>query len=62
MQNPEEERGERGGGGGGMGEISLCRQPGRQDIAQYAAEETNNASFINSRLKAKQREAEKEDS
>lgn len=50
-----EEGGEEGGEGGreGIVDISFCRQPGRQDIA---AEETNNLSFINRRLKHKQKE------
>lgn len=58
LYNAKPGRGERRGA---RGEISFSRQPGRQDIAgEHAAEETNNPSFINSRLKQKERERESE--
>lgn len=58
MQKP---RGEERTGGGGRGDISFSRQPGRQDIARsmQPKKKTNNPSFINSRLKQKQRGIEK---
>lgn len=59
MQKP---RGEERRGGGGRGDISFSRQPGRQDIArsmQPKKNKPNNPSFINNRLKQKQRGIEK---
>lgn len=49
-------RGEGGGGGGGMGDISLfAGSQGDRILQARAAEETNNPSFINCRLKRRQK-------